>query len=88
MSIGELRALLAGPDGDLRDRAFGRMLREARDVDVWAFTTPNEVARMLPRVARRVGQRLPFWTFLIEGWRADGLLASSAHDDAALPTAP
>lgn len=74
VSVDELRAVLAGPDGFERDRLFGKMLREARDIDVWRFVTPEEVARMLPRVARRVGRRLPFWTFLIDGWRADGIL--------------
>jgi hypothetical protein len=51
------------------------MLREARDIDVWQFAVPTEVARMLPRVARRLGKRRRFWEFLIRGWRDDGLLA-------------
>jgi len=71
----ELRAALAGPDGPARDRLLGKMLREARDVDVWAFVTPAEVARVLEPLRRRLGRRYPFWKFLIEGWRADGLLA-------------
>ena len=70
----QLRTLLAGPDGPRRDQVFGKMLREARDLDVWTYATPEEVARMLPRVERRVGRRMAFWTFLIEGWRMDGLL--------------
>lgn len=74
VSIDELRIALARP-GDERDRLMGKMLREARDLDVWELVTPAEVAEALPRVARRVGRRLPFWTFLIEGWRRDGLLA-------------
>ena len=74
VSIAELRAALAEP-GPRRDRLLGKMLREARDIDVWAFVTPAEVARDLPRLQRRVGRRLGFWTFLIEGWRRDGLLA-------------
>lgn len=75
VSIDELRAALAGPDSVHRDRLLGKMLREARDVDVWQFVTPREVARVLPRLARRLGRRQRFWNFLIEGWREDGLLA-------------
>lgn len=74
-SIAELRAVLAGPDCEHRDRLIGKMLREARDIDVWAFVTPTEVARLLPRIARYLGRRKPFWEFLIEGWQRDGLLA-------------
>lgn len=76
VSVGELRAILAGPEGPLRDRLLGKMLREARDLDVWWFVTPAEVGRVLERLRRRIGRRHAFWSFLIEGWRADGLLAA------------
>lgn len=75
VSIGELRAVLAGPDSPERDRLFGKMLREARDLDVWCFVRPSDVAAALERVRRRVGRRYDFWRFLIDGWRSDGLLA-------------
>ena len=50
------------------------MLREARDIDVWHFVRPTEVARVLDRLRRRIGRRHAFWTFLSEGWRTRGLL--------------
>lgn len=75
VSIRELRAIFEGPDDARRERLLGKMLREARDIDVWRFVTPREVARDLDRISRRLGRRLPFWRFLIEGWRADGLLS-------------
>ena len=75
VSIGELRAILAGPPSYERDRLLGKMLREARDLDVWRFVRPSDVARDLDRVQRRVGRRYRFWRFLIDGWRSDGLLA-------------
>lgn len=75
VTVGELRAAIAAPDGAARDRLIGKMLREARDLDVWTFVTPTEVARLLPRLERRLGRRAAFWRFLIEGWQADGLLA-------------
>jgi hypothetical protein len=52
------------------------MLREARDIDVWHFTTPDEVARDLPALGRRLGRRRAFWEFLITGWREDGIIAA------------
>jgi hypothetical protein len=75
ISIAELRARLHGEPGWERDRLFGKMLREARDLDVWAFVAPADVAEILPRLGRRLGRRAAFWNFLIEGWRQDGLLA-------------
>jgi hypothetical protein len=76
VSIGELRSILQRTD-DLdpaRLRLLGKMLREARDIDVWSFVTPLEVERALPGIGRRLGRRRAFWEFLIGGWREDGLL--------------
>lgn len=75
VSIGELRAIVAGPASYDRDRLVGKMLREARDIDVWRFMRPVDVAQDLERLQRRIGRRYAFWRFLIDGWRADGLLA-------------
>jgi len=74
VSIEELRAALSGGDEFRRQQLLGKMLREARDTDVWAFVTPREVADALPVLGRRLGRRRAFWQWLIEGWRADGLL--------------
>jgi hypothetical protein len=75
MSIGALRTVLAGGASPRRDRLLGKMLREARDIDVWHFVRPEDVADDLERIRPRVGHRYRFWRFLIDGWRSDGLLA-------------
>jgi hypothetical protein len=74
VSVAELRARLAGPDEDERSRLLAKLLREARDTDVWQFVSPEEVAAALPRLGRRLGRRRGFWEFLIAGWRKLGLL--------------
>jgi hypothetical protein len=75
ITVGEFRQRLQGQDAAERDRLLGKMLREARDTDVWKFVTPREVAEALPRIERRIGsRRIGFWRFLIDGWRDDGLL--------------
>ena len=75
VSVAELRtALEPGGDEHMRLRLLGRLLREARDMDVWRFVTPSEVAAALPDLGRRLGLRRRFWEFLINGWRNDGLL--------------
>lgn len=79
VSIGELRAILSdrAEDDPTRLRLLGKMLREARDIDVWNFLKPIAVERALPRLARRLGRRRAFWEFLINGWREDGLLPAA-----------
>jgi hypothetical protein len=76
VSLAELRSALGGARGEAeRLRLLGKLLREARDQDVWSFVTPSDVAAALPQLGRRLGRRGPFWKFLIAGWRDDGLLA-------------
>ncbi len=74
LTVDELRERLSGEDEGERLRLLAVLLREARDIDVWRFVTPKEVAAALPRIAHRLGRRRRFWEFLIEGWRRDGLL--------------
>jgi hypothetical protein len=76
ISIGELRIALRTGREDERLRLMGKMLREARDIDVWHFVRPEEVARALPALGRRLGRRRAFWEFLIRGWREDGIIAA------------
>jgi hypothetical protein len=69
-----VRRRLAGTDDTERMRLLTVLLREARDIDVWEFVTPQQVAEALPRISPRLGRRRAFWEFLIEGWRRDGIL--------------
>jgi hypothetical protein len=73
-SIADVRSAIAVGVGYDHDRLLGKMLREARDIDVWHFTTPAHVAAHLERLQRIVGRRYAFWRYLIDGWRQDGLL--------------
>jgi len=74
VSISELHDALATADSPRRDQLLAKMLREGRDIDVWEFVRPGEVARVLERLRRRIGRRYAFWKFLMEGWRSHGLL--------------
>ena len=76
ISIAELHSQLREGREAERLRLMGKMLREARDIDVWHFVTPEEVARALPELRRRLGRRGPFWEFLIHGWQSDGILGA------------
>jgi hypothetical protein len=78
MTVRELRARLEAASEPEFERLLGRILREARDTDVWRFTTPAEVSRRLDRLRPHLGRRRAFWEWLIETWRAEGLLESQA----------
>ncbi len=73
MTVSELRARLDTTDRVQRLRLLGRILREARDTDVWRFTTTAEVIRSWPELQRHLGRRRAFWQFLLERWQDLGL---------------
>jgi hypothetical protein len=73
MTLSELRARLQGASRAERLRLLGRILREARDTDVWRFTTPTEVAASWPELQPYLGRRREFWHFLLERWRDLGI---------------
>lgn len=73
MTVRELRARLEKSDQE-RLRLLGKILREARDEDVWLFTTPRELSRRWPELQPYVGRRRDFWTFLLDAWREQKVL--------------
>jgi len=74
MTVSELQQRLSNSLLEERTRLLGKILREARDTDVWLFTTPTEVWRDWDKVSRYLGRRREFWRFLLEFWETEGLL--------------
>jgi hypothetical protein len=73
ITLAVLRARLRTASRPERIRLLGRILREARDPDVWRFTTPDEVAASWPDLQRYLGRRRTFWEFLLQRWQELGL---------------
>ncbi len=74
MTVSELEERLRTASEPERLRLVALILREARDADVWRFVTPEEVIRLWPRLAGRLGLRLAFWEFLLDRWKRLGLV--------------
>jgi len=74
MTVADLRSRLTSASAPERARLLGKILREARDTDVWRFTTPREVSDRWGEIERHLGRRRGFWEYLLGRWREDGLL--------------
>jgi hypothetical protein len=74
MTVARLRERLLNGSRPERTRLLAKILREARDTEVWQFTTPEEVAREWRALALHLGTRRGFWEFLLERWVAQGRL--------------
>jgi hypothetical protein len=73
-TVGEFRAALDAAESDEWARLVGKLMREARDADVWLFVSPQRVWERFAAIEPFLGRRRAFWRYLLEGWQRDGLL--------------
>jgi hypothetical protein len=71
-TVSELEERLRTSSEPERLRLLALILRKARDPDVWRFVTPEEVVRLWPRIAGRLGLRRGFRELLLDRWRRLG----------------
>jgi hypothetical protein len=76
MTVMALRERLRTASPPEATRLLGKILCEARDTDVWLFTTPAEITLRWDEIAPHLGRRRPFWEFLLHRWREEGFLGS------------
>jgi hypothetical protein len=76
MTIAALLERLRNASAPERLRLLAKILREARDTDVWRFVSPREVDRMWELLAPKLGRRRDFWEYLLSAWREEGLLGT------------
>ena len=72
MTVAEIRSRLREPASPERTRLLAKIMREARDTEVWKFTTPNEVSAQYPQLRMYLGRRRAFWDYLLGAWRKFG----------------
>jgi hypothetical protein len=73
-TVAELHAAIGRAEPEEWARLVGKMMREARDTDVWCFVTPQAVWERRALLDRYLGRRRAFWQYLLEGWHRDGYL--------------
>lgn len=74
MTVSEFKRRLKTASPAEQTRLLAKLLREARDTDVWKFTSPHEVWRRWAELSRQLGRRRRFWEFLLDRWHKEGLI--------------
>jgi hypothetical protein len=75
MSTQDFTALIRGEKGPyLQHLYMGRLMREARIADVWKFLDLKEISSHWSAIAPHLGRRRQFWEYLLQVWRAHGLM--------------
>jgi Uma2 family endonuclease len=70
MTVDEFRARLRDPDPEVRAYFAGKLMRQAKPNDAFAFMTLDEIVRQLPAIARYLGSTYDFWIWLLSKWDA------------------
>lgn len=76
MTVKEFRERLQTASTQEQTRLLAKLLRQARDTDVWQFTSPAEVWQRWTALAPQLGRRRGFWEFLLRHWQKEGLLGN------------
>ncbi|HEX4381877.1 MAG TPA: hypothetical protein VH083_02970 [Myxococcales bacterium] len=76
MTVRDIRERLRTAPEQERFYLLGKILREARDTDVWHFTTPGFVVRNFDLLLPHLGRSRPFWQWVLKRWREEGMLES------------
>jgi len=74
ISVRELREILATESHPRWIELVAKVMREARDDQVWLFLPPGRVVARYQEIARRLGRRRAFWDYLFQAWRRHGLV--------------
>ena len=74
LTTAEFRQRLQTASRPEQRQLLAKLLREARDTDVWKFTSPQEVWQRWAEVAPLLGRRRRFWEFLLNAWQKEGLI--------------
>lgn len=68
------RERLRHSDPRIRAQWQGQLMREATVREVWQYMTLDDVLENWDNIRRHLGRMRPFWEYLFNGWREDGLL--------------
>ena len=74
-TVAQFRHALATAERTERLRLIGKLMREARDDDVWRFVTPQEVWTHFDALKPHLGRRRAFWEYLLGAWHRDGVIS-------------
>ena len=72
LTLAEFESRLRDPDPAVRAYFLGKLMRQARPDDVFAFVTTREIAERWPDVVPHLGDTRRFWSWLLHAWGALG----------------
>ena len=68
LTLDEFRARLRAGTSTERAYWLGKLMRQAKPDDVFAFVSLDQIESSWPEVQRHLGQTREFWTWLLRTW--------------------
>jgi len=72
LNVDQFRRNLEDPDPVVRAYWMGKLMRQAKPDDVFAFVTLRQIASSWPALTGYLGQSKPFWSWLLSRWEVQG----------------
>ncbi|MBL8113345.1 MAG: hypothetical protein JNK60_10700 [Acidobacteria bacterium] len=72
MTLDEFERQLVDPDPEVRAYFTGKLMRQAKPDDVFTFVKLATIRELWPSLERYLGDKRPFWTWLLERWSDAG----------------
>ncbi len=70
LTLATFRERLRDADIDVRAYLTGKLMRQAKPDDVFAFVSMADIAALWPHLERYLGRSRPFWAWLLGWWKA------------------
>ncbi|OGL01979.1 MAG: hypothetical protein A3D33_08640 [Candidatus Rokubacteria bacterium RIFCSPHIGHO2_02_FULL_73_26] len=74
LSVRELKEILSVESHPRWVELAAKVMREARDDQVWLFLPLSRAVARYQDIAPRLGRRKAFWDYLLRAWRRRGLI--------------
>ena len=72
LTLDEFRAGLEDSDLEVRAYLVGKLMRQAKPDDVFAFVRPRTIRELWPQLEPYLGRSRAFWTWLFATWESQG----------------
>lgn len=66
----QFRTLLRSDDPALRAALIGKLMRQAKPDDVFAYTSEAEIRALWSQILPHLGNKRAFWVWLFDSWAA------------------
>jgi hypothetical protein len=74
MTLEEFERIVNDPRAEVRPYLIGKVMRQAKPDDALQFVSPQEIADLWSAIERYLGNRRPFWAWLLEQWERRGFV--------------